>query len=57
MRMKTMKIYSFVLFGKYTHTLATSNVSFSFTIHQFLGGNIKYQTLLFRAVFQFIKIE
>ena len=55
--MKTMKIYSFVLFGKYTHILATSNVSFSFTIHQFLGGNIKYQTLLFRAVFQFIKIE
>ena len=37
--MKTMKIYSFILFGKYTHILATSNVSFSFTIHQLLGVN------------------
>ena len=39
MKMKTMKIYSFILFGKYTHILATSNVNFSFTIHQFLGVN------------------
>ena len=37
--MKTMKIYSFNLPGKYTHILATSNVSFSFAIHQFLGVN------------------
>ena len=35
--MKTMKIYSFILPGKYTHILATSNVSFSFAIDQFLG--------------------
>ena len=37
--MKTMKIYSFNLPGKYTHILATSNVSFSFAIHRFLGVN------------------
>ena len=39
MGMKTMKIYSFFLSGKYAHILTTSNVSFSFTIHQFLGVN------------------
>ena len=37
--MKTMKIHSFNLPGKYTHILATSNVSFSFAIHRFLGVN------------------
>ena len=37
--MKTMKIHSFNLPGKYTHTLATSNASFSFATHQFLGVN------------------
>ena len=31
MKMKIMKIYNFVLSGKYTHVLATCNVSFSFT--------------------------
>ena len=39
MRMKTTKIYSLILSGKYAHILTTSNVSFSFTIHQVLGGN------------------
>ena len=39
MRIKTMKIHSFILPGKYTHILATSNVSFSFAIHQLLGVN------------------
>ena len=34
-----MKIYSFILPGKYTHILAKSNVSFSFAIDQFLGVN------------------
>ena len=28
MRMRIIKIYSFILPGKYIHTLATSNVSF-----------------------------
>ena len=37
--MKTMKIYSFILPGKYTHILAKSNVSFSFAIDQLLGVN------------------
>ena len=37
--MKTMKIYSFILPRKYTPILATSNFSFSFAIHQFLGVN------------------
>ena len=38
--MKTMKIHSFNLPGKHTHILATSNVSFSFTTHQFLGVKV-----------------
>ena len=37
--MKTMKIHSFNLPDKYTHILATSNVSFSFATQQFLGVN------------------
>ena len=34
--MKNMKIHSFNLPSKYTHIVATSNVSFSFATQQFL---------------------